>query len=51
MDLIQTLARELGESAQHVEDVVRLLDEGNTSDRWPFCGRTPVVPYPIRGEE
>lgn len=30
MDIIQTLARELGESAQHVENVVRLLDEGNT---------------------
>ncbi len=28
MDIIQTLARELGESAQHVENVVRLLDEG-----------------------
>lgn len=30
MDIIQTLARELGESAQHVENVVRLLYEGNT---------------------
>ena len=30
MDIIQTPARELGESAQHVENVVRLLDEGNT---------------------
>ncbi len=28
MDIIQTLARELGESAQHMENVVRLLDEG-----------------------
>ena len=26
MDIIQTPARELGESAQHVENVVRLLD-------------------------
>lgn len=31
MDIIQTPARELGESAQHVENVVRLLDEGNIS--------------------
>ena len=30
MDIIQTLAREFGESAQHVENVVRLLYEGNT---------------------
>ena len=34
--IIQTLARELGESAQHVENVVRLLDEGNTI---PFIAR------------
>lgn len=36
MDIIQTPARELGESAQHVENVVRLLDEGNTL---PFIAR------------
>ena len=36
MDIIQTPARELGESAQHVENVVRLLDEGNTI---PFIAR------------
>ena len=36
MDIIQTLARELGESAQYVENVVRLLDEGNTI---PFIAR------------
>ena len=36
MDIIQTLARELGESEQHVENVVRLLDEGNTI---PFIAR------------
>ena len=36
MDIIQMLARELGESAQHVENVVRLLDEGNTI---PFIAR------------
>ena len=36
MDIIQTLARELAESAQHVENVVRLLDEGNTI---PFIAR------------
>lgn len=35
MDIIQTLARELGESAQHVEDVVRLLDEGIPSPSSP----------------
>ena len=36
MDIIQTPARELGESAQYVENVVRLLDEGNTL---PFIAR------------
>ena len=28
MDIIQTLARELDKNPQHVENVVRLLDEG-----------------------
>ena len=42
MDIIQTLARELGESAQHVENVVRLLDEGNTI---PFIARYPLFSY------
>ena len=36
MDIIQTLAQELGKNAQHVENVVRLLDEGNTI---PFIAR------------
>ena len=36
MVIILTLARELGESAQHVEYVVRLLDQGNTI---PFIAR------------
>ena len=36
MDIIQTLAWELGKNAQHVENVVRLLDEGNTI---PFIAR------------
>ena len=36
MDLIQTLAQELGRPPQHVENVVRLLDEGNTI---PFIAR------------
>ena len=36
MDIIQTLALELGKNAQHVENVVRLLDEGNTI---PFIAR------------
>ena len=36
MDIIQMLARELGKNAQHVENVVRLLDEGNTI---PFIAR------------
>ena len=36
MDLIQTLAQELGRPSQHVENVVRLLDEGNTI---PFIAR------------
>ena len=36
MDIIQTLARELDRPPQHVENVVRLLDEGNTI---PFIAR------------
>ena len=30
MDIIQTLAQELDKAPQHVENVVRLLDKGNT---------------------
>ena len=30
MDLIQALAAELGKDPRHVENVVHLLDEGNT---------------------
>ena len=36
MDLIELLAQELGQSARFVENVVRLLDEGNTI---PFIAR------------
>ena len=36
MDIIQTLARELDKKPQYVENVVRLLDEGNTI---PFIAR------------
>ena len=36
MDMIQTLAQELNKDPQHVENVVRLLDEGNTI---PFIAR------------
>ena len=36
MDIIQTLADELGKKPQYVENVVRLLDEGNTI---PFIAR------------
>ena len=36
MDIIQTLAQELDKAPQHVENVVRLLDEGNTI---PFIAR------------
>ena len=36
MDIIQTLAQELGKKPQYVENVVRLLDEGNTI---PFIAR------------
>ena len=36
MDIIQTLAQELNKNPQHVENVVRLLDEGNTI---PFIAR------------
>ena len=36
MDIIQTLAQELDKNSQHVENVVRLLDEGNTI---PFIAR------------
>ena len=36
MDIIQTLAQELDKEPRHVENVVRLLDEGNTI---PFIAR------------
>ena len=36
MDIIQTLAQELDKKPQYVENVVRLLDEGNTI---PFIAR------------
>ena len=36
MDLIQALAAELGKDPRHVENVVHLLDEGNTV---PFIAR------------
>ena len=36
MDIIQTLAQELGKELRHVENVVQLLDEGNTI---PFIAR------------
>ena len=36
MDIIQILAQELDKNPQHVENVVRLLDEGNTI---PFIAR------------
>ena len=36
MDIIQTIAQELDKNPQHVENVVRLLDEGNTI---PFIAR------------
>ena len=36
MDIIQTLAQELDKAPQHVENVVRLIDEGNTI---PFIAR------------
>ena len=36
MDIIQTLAQELDKNPQHVENIVRLLDEGNTI---PFIAR------------
>ncbi len=36
MDIIQTLAQELGKEPRHVENVVQLLDEGNTI---PFIAR------------
>ena len=36
MDIIQTLAQELGKKPQYVENVIRLLDEGNTI---PFIAR------------
>ena len=35
-ELIRQLAEELGQKAQYVENVVRLLDEGNTI---PFIAR------------
>ena len=36
MDIIGTLARELGKKEEHVKNVVTLLDEGNTV---PFIAR------------
>ena len=36
MDIIQTLAQELGKEPRHVENVMQLLDEGNTI---PFIAR------------
>ena len=36
MDIIQTLAQELGKEPRHVENVVQLLDDGNTI---PFIAR------------
>ena len=33
MDIIQTLAQELNKDPRHVENVVRLLDEGKAQDR------------------
>lgn len=36
MDLIELLAQELGQTVRFVENVVRLLDEGNTI---PFVAR------------
>ena len=35
--MIQTLARELGQKEQYVENVVKLLDDGNTV---PFIARS-----------
>ena len=35
-EMIRLLAEELGQKAQYVENVVRLLDEGNTI---PFIAR------------
>jgi len=32
MDMIQTLAQELNKDPRHVENVVRLLDEGKVQD-------------------
>ena len=34
--IVETLAEELGQKQQHVENVVNLLDEGNTI---PFIAR------------
>lgn len=36
MDIIQTLAQDLDKNPQHVENVVRLLDEGNTIPSSPL---------------
>ena len=34
--IIQILARELGKAEQHIENVIKLIDEGNTI---PFIAR------------
>ena len=47
MTIIEQLARELNRPAEHIENVVRLLDEGNTI---PFIARYRKEPG-FRSEE
>ena len=41
-DLIQTLARELDAAPEHVENVVRLIDEGASVCIRSFMGDAPL---------
>mgnify|MGYP001529922262 CR=1 FL=1 len=45
MDMIQTLAQELNKDPRHVENVVRLLDEGNTIPLSLIHISEPTRPY------
>ena len=47
MDLIQALAAELGKDPRHVENVVHLLDEGNTIPLSPATARSSTVQWTI----
>ena len=51
MDLIHALAAELGKDPRHVENVVHLLDEGNTIPFIARCRKELHGAAPRSGEE